>query len=85
MCCRFGVCWRLEVVLRALEMLDGMHPVLLCMLEAVEGSLCLLEVLEMPEVMRCVLEAAEVALKALEVLEGVYCVLGGREERWRLC
>ena len=33
-------------------MLDGMRSVLLCAMEAVEGGLCLLEVLE---VMRCVL------------------------------
>ena len=35
----------LEVVLYALEMLEGMRRVLLCMLEAVEGELCLLEAL----------------------------------------
>ena len=40
------------VVLYALEMLEGMGRVLRCMLEAVEGELCLLEV---PEVMRCLL------------------------------
>ena len=40
-----------------------MHRVLLCMLEAVEGELCLLEV---PNVMRCVL---------LYMLEGVECGL----------
>ena len=34
-----------EVVLYALEMLEGMRRVLLCMLEAVEGEFCLLEVL----------------------------------------
>ena len=58
--------------------------VLLCMLEAVEGELCLLEELdvmrcmllcmpEVPEVMRCVLrctlEAREGGLYSLEVLE----------------
>ena len=32
------VCLRPEVVLYALEMLDGMRRVLLCMLEAVEVS-----------------------------------------------
>jgi hypothetical protein len=37
------------------------------MLEAVEGELYLLEVLEMPEVMRCMLEAVEVGLCLLEV------------------
>ena len=41
----------LEAVLDALEMLEGMHRGLLCMLEA-EGELCLLEVLEVPEVIR---------------------------------
>ncbi len=39
----------LEVALFALGMLEGMRRVLLCMLEAVEGELCLLEV---PDVMR---------------------------------
>ena len=41
-----------------LEVLEGMHRVLLCMLEAVEDRLCLLEVLyglEVLEGMRCVL------------------------------
>ena len=37
------VCWRMEVVLYALEMLEGMRRVLLCMLEAVESEVCLLE------------------------------------------
>src|SRR6266480_1077728 len=36
----------LEVVLYALEMLEGVRRVLLCMPEAMEGELCLLEVLE---------------------------------------
>ena len=53
----------LEVVLYALEMLEGMRRVLLCVLEAVEGELRLLEVLEMSEVMRCVL------LRMLEAVE----------------
>ena len=76
----FGVCRRLEVALHTLEMLEGMRRVLLCMLEAVEGEICLLEVLEamqcvllcmlaVPEVMRCVLLCLLEALKALEVLE----------------
>src|SRR6266480_6935319 len=47
----FDVCRRLEVALHALEMLEGMRRVLLCMLEAVEGEICLLEVLE---AMRCI-------------------------------
>jgi len=37
-------------VFYALEMLDGMRRVLLCLLEAVEGMPCLLEV---PKVIRC--------------------------------
>jgi len=41
--------------------------VLLCMLEAVEGGFCLLEVLEVPEVMRCML------LRMLEAVEGGIC------------
>ena len=65
----------LEVVLYALEMLEGMRGVLLCMMEAVEGELCLLEVLEVLqvlevlEVMRCVL------LCILEAVEGGFCLL----------
>ncbi len=43
--------WRF--VLYASEMLEGMRRVLLRMLEAVEGELCLLEVPEVQEVMRC--------------------------------
>ena len=42
-------------MLYALETLECMRRVLLCMLEAAEGELCLLEVLEMPKAMRCVL------------------------------
>jgi len=52
------------------------------MLEAVEGRLCLLEVLEVPEVMRhvllCMLEAVEGELwlsKVLELPEEIRCVL----------
>ena len=41
-------------VSEAPEALEVMRRVLLCMLEAAEGELCLLEVLEVPEVMRCV-------------------------------
>ena len=40
-------------MLYALEKL--VRRVLLCMQEAVEGGLCLLVVLEIPEVMRCLL------------------------------
>jgi len=51
-------------------MLEDVHHVLLCMLEAMEDELCLLEV---PEVMCCVMlciaEAAERGLCLLEVLE----------------
>src|SRR5436189_2234689 len=46
-----------------------MDCVLVCMLDAVEGGLCLLEALEVPEVMRCVL------LCVLEVPEAMRCVL----------
>ncbi len=42
-------------MLYAFEMLEGMRRVLLCVLEVVEGEFCLLEVLEVTEVMRCVL------------------------------
>jgi len=55
---------------------------LLCMLEAVEGRLCLLEVLDVleePEVMRCMLlclieEAIEVS-EAVEASEVMHCLL----------
>ena len=67
------VCWRLEVVLYALETLEGVHRVLLFMLEAVAGELCLLKVLELTEVMRrvllCTLEAVRIEFCLLEVLE----------------
>ena len=69
-----GVIRMLEVVRYALEMLEGVHRVLLCMLEAVEGGLCLrevsevLEVMEVPEVMPCVL------LRMLEAVEGGLCL-----------
>ena len=53
--------------------------VLLCILEAVEGALCLLEVPEVAEVMRrvpiCTLEAVEGAICSLEVLEVMRRVL----------
>ncbi len=126
MCCRCGdVCWKLEVVLYALEMLEGvrhvycsvywrlwsfrnllemlevldvpevvcrlyaggcgmrevlevMRCVLLCMLEAVDGELCLQEALEAAEVVCCVLvcmlEAVECGICLLEVLEVIRCV-----------
>src|SRR6266480_7113843 len=55
----------------ALEMLKGMRGGLLCMLEAVEGELCLLEEVEVVEVMRrvrlCMLEAVEGGLCLREV------------------
>ena len=46
-----------------------MRRVLLCMLESVESEVCLLEVLEVPEMMRCVL------LCMLEAMEGRFCLL----------
>ena len=49
---------------------EVLRCVLLCMLEAVEGGLCLLEVLE--EVMRCVLLCL---LEVVEVTEVMHCVL----------
>src|SRR6266480_998554 len=74
------------VVLYALEMLEGMGRVLRCMLEAVEGELCLLEVPEvMHRVLLCLLEVLEVPegpemtryvlLCMLEALEVMRCVL----------
>ena len=51
-------------MLYALEPLEGMRRVLLCMLE---GELCLLDVLEVVEVMPCVL------LRTLEAVEGTLC------------
>ena len=49
-----------------------MRCMLLCMLEAVEGGLGLLEVMRAPEVMRrvllCMMEAVEAGLCLLEVL-----------------
>jgi len=62
-------------VLYALEMLESMRCVLLCVLEAVEGELCfVLEVI--PCVLFCTLEAAEGELCLLEVLEGTRGVGG---------
>ena len=77
----------LEVVLYALEMLEGMRRVLFCTLGAVECELCLLEVLEVLEVIRrvmlCTLEAMEGGLCLLELL----VALEVREDvgvwRWR--
>ena len=67
-----------EVVLYALEMLEGMRRVLHCTQEDLEGEVCLLEVsevLEMLEVMRrvmlCMLEAVEGEVCLLVVLEVV--------------
>jgi len=70
------VCRRLEVLLYALEMLEGMRRVLRRMLEVVEDEICvLLEVLESLEVMRrvqlCMPEAVEVSSVLLEVLESL--------------
>jgi hypothetical protein len=69
-------------VLYALEMLEVMRRVLLCMLEAVEGGFCLLEMLEvsppapLAPLMRCVLCLPEVldVLEVLEVPEVMRCV-----------
>ena len=47
-----------------MEVMEAMRCVLLCILEAVESGLCLLEVLEVPEVM------CFVSLCMLEVVEG---------------
>jgi hypothetical protein len=63
-----------------LEVLEMMWSVLLCMLEAVESKLGLLELLEVPEVVpkvEEVLKVMEVVLKAVEV---VLKVLGGCAE-----
>ena len=83
MCCVLlsieGVLCVLEtgVVLYALEMLESMRCMLLCMLEAVEGELCfVLEVI--PWVLFCTLEAAEgkfCLLEVWEVPEAMRCVL----------
>ena len=62
---------------------------LLCMAEAVEGELCLLdvlEVLEVPDVMRfvllCMLEAVEGVLRLLEVIRcAILCMLDAVEPR----
>ena len=56
-------------MLYALELLKGMRRVLLCMLEAVEGELCLLSV---PAAMHCMLLCL---LEVLEVSEMMRCVL----------
>ena len=60
-------------VLEVPEGLELIRRVLLCMLEAVEGELCLLEVLEVMRSMllRSILDAAEGRLCSLEVLEVV--------------
>ena len=56
-----------------------MHRVLLCMLEAVEGELCLMDVLEVPEVIRCVVlcivEGRRCVLEVLRVPEVMRCVV----------
>jgi len=63
----------LEVMLYALEMLEGMRRVLLCMLEAAEGELCLLEVIRF--VLSCILKVVEGALCLLEMPEPIRFVL----------
>jgi len=72
-------------LLDVLDVLEAMRCVLICMLEAVDGGLCLLEVMEvldLPEVMcrvlLCMLKAVEGELCSLEVLkspEVMRCVL----------
>ena len=63
----------------ALEVLEVMRHVLVCMFEAVDGELCLLQVPKMMDVMRCVLvcmmEAVGGGLCLLEVSEVMRCVL----------
>src|SRR6266480_4528533 len=49
--------------------------VLLCMREALEGGLCLLEALEVMRRVLCMLEGVEGELCLLEVLEVMPCVL----------
>ena len=58
-----------------LEVPEVIRRTLLCMLEVVEGELCLLEVLGVPEVIRCTLEAVEGRLCLLEAMEVIRCVL----------
>ena len=63
-----------------------MRCMLLCILEAVEGGLCLLEMLEVLEVIHCVLEAMMGGLrllKMLEMLEMIRCVLLCMWRLWR--
>ena len=59
------------------EVLEAMRRILLCMLAAVEGRLCLLEVSEVPEAMRgvllCMSEVVECRLCLLEALEVRRC------------
>src|SRR6266480_468410 len=62
----------LEVGLCFLEVPDVIRCVLRCMLEAVEGRICLLEVIR--RVFR-MMEAVERGLRLLEVLEVICCVL----------
>ena len=70
-------------MLDVLEVLELMRGVLLGMLKVVEGELCLLEVLEAPEVMRCMLEVPEsmrfVLLCMLEAVEGELCSMKALE------
>src|SRR6266480_6295979 len=64
--CMLSVCWRLWRVGSVFGRAGGDALCALCMLEAVEGALCLREVLEVPEAMHCV------QLCSLEVMR---CVL----------
>jgi len=47
-----GGCGRWVVFVEVLEVVEVMRCVLLCILEAVDGAVCLLDALEVPEVMR---------------------------------
>ena len=74
-----------------LEVAEVIRCVLLCMLEAVEGVLGLLEVLDMPEVIRCVLlcmqedmEGVLCLLEMLEMREVMRCVLSVCRRLWRV-
>ena len=68
--CVLTVCWRRWRVGSVLEVLEVMYCVLPCMLEDVQGELCLLEV---PEVMRCVVFCMPEAVEG-----GLFCW-----RRWR--
>ena len=98
MCCRCDVLyatrlrkvgdvyWRLEVVLNALEMLDGMRRVLLCVWRLWRGgSACWRCLEEMRCVLLCMLEVVEGELCLLEAIEAIRCMLEAVEGRNRRC